>query len=46
MDYTIETMPPRMEKLRKKGIGDPCAPSLTEKPDLLAALEKLTAKMK
>jgi bifunctional non-homologous end joining protein LigD len=46
MDYTIETMPARMEKLKKKGVGDPCAPVLTEKPNLLTALEKLTAKMK
>jgi bifunctional non-homologous end joining protein LigD len=41
-DYTIETVPPRMEKLEKKGIGDPCLPALSEKPDLLSALQKLT----
>jgi bifunctional non-homologous end joining protein LigD len=45
-DYTIETVPPRMEKLKKKGVGDPCAAVLTEKPNLLAALQRLTEKMK
>jgi bifunctional non-homologous end joining protein LigD len=44
-DYTIETMPPRMARLEKKGIGDSCRPVLTEKPDLLAALQRLTEKM-
>jgi bifunctional non-homologous end joining protein LigD len=39
-DYTIETMPPRMKKLK----GDPLAPVLTESPDLIGALEKLMKK--
>jgi bifunctional non-homologous end joining protein LigD len=41
-DYTIKNLPARMKRLEKKGVGDPCAPALTEKPDLLSALEKLT----
>jgi hypothetical protein len=32
-----------MERLaKKKGGGDPCVAVLTEKPDLLAALQRLT----
>ena len=45
MDYTIATMPARMQKLDKKGVGDPCRPVLTEKPNLLEALQRLTEKM-
>jgi bifunctional non-homologous end joining protein LigD len=41
-DYTIANMPERMERLEAAGVGDPLAPVLTEKPDLLAALERLT----
>jgi bifunctional non-homologous end joining protein LigD len=40
-DYTIETMPPRMKKLKK----DPLAAVLEESPDLLGALERLMAKV-
>jgi bifunctional non-homologous end joining protein LigD len=40
-DYTIETVPPRMKKLKK----DPLGPVLTESPDLLGALERLMAKV-
>jgi len=42
-DYTIETVPPRMKTLEG---GDPMAPVLTESPDLIAALEKLMAKVR
>ena len=41
MDYTIRTVPPRMEELEKRGTGDPCRPALEEKPDLLSALQRL-----
>jgi bifunctional non-homologous end joining protein LigD len=41
-DFTLGNMLERMKKLEKKGVGDTCAPALTEKPDLLSALEKLT----
>jgi bifunctional non-homologous end joining protein LigD len=36
-DYTIETMPKRMKKLK----SDPLAPVLSESPDLVAALGRL-----
>ena len=42
-DYAIETVPPRMKTLEG---GDPMAPVLTESPDLIAALEKLMAKVR
>jgi bifunctional non-homologous end joining protein LigD len=41
-DYTIKTLPPRMAALD----GDPCVAVLTEKPDLLAALERLAERAK
>jgi hypothetical protein len=44
-DYTIVTMPARMQELDEKGVGDPCLPVLTEKPDLLDALQRLTEKV-
>jgi bifunctional non-homologous end joining protein LigD len=36
-DYTIRTVPQRMETLR----SDPMRPVLAEKPDLLEALQRL-----
>ncbi|MSR35639.1 MAG: hypothetical protein EXR95_03195 [Gemmatimonadetes bacterium] len=42
-DYTIETVPERMKKLRG---GDQLVPVLEESPDLLSALEKLMARGK
>ena len=44
MDYTIETVPSRMEKLEEAGAGDACRLALTEKPDLLSALQHLHEK--
>jgi bifunctional non-homologous end joining protein LigD len=43
-DFTIGNMLARMKKLEKKGVGDTCLPALTERPDLLGALERLTAR--
>jgi bifunctional non-homologous end joining protein LigD len=40
-DYTIKTMPERMAALSQNGVGDPCVAVLSDKPDLLAALERL-----
>ena len=39
-DFTIETVPPRMERLEAEG-GDPCRAVLTEEPDLMEALGRL-----
>ncbi len=41
-DYTIENVPARMKALRG---ADPLAPVLSERPDLLSALEKLMARV-
>ena len=38
LNHTIANVVARMKKMKK---GDPLAPVLTEKPDLVAALEKL-----
>src|SRR5205814_1488459 len=42
-NYTIENVPKRMKAMKA---GDPLAPVLTERPDLLTALEKLMARGK